>query len=221
MTARRPLPSFALLAVQMLWIGAATAQPVAERLSDARYGELQKSRGVVLLAVRWDRMWKCGNFENAQLRLIGFDKWPTQKHGDDEKPDILLDDAPLVMTRPTFDNYAFIVEPGEYALSGVLIKAARSVSDIQYSALGRTILFKNGKPEGGTFDVKAGEAVYIGHFYLDCMTGPMLWRYYADGREAFDGFVAKAKKTFPVLRESAIEFRLFKTSAFGQDYQLP
>src|SRR5256885_11397217 len=47
---------------------------VAERITGEAVTAAQKSKGVVLLAVRWDRRWKCAGFENAQLRVIGFDK---------------------------------------------------------------------------------------------------------------------------------------------------
>jgi len=40
------------------------AQPIPVNASTMGDG----TKGAVLIAVRWDRRWKCGGFENAQLR---------------------------------------------------------------------------------------------------------------------------------------------------------
>ena len=55
----------------------AAASGAAEPLTTEAYPKLKESKGVVLLAVRSVVRWKCGEFENAQLRLIAFDKLPT------------------------------------------------------------------------------------------------------------------------------------------------
>lgn len=177
-------------------------------------------KAVVLLAVRWDRRWRCAGFENAQLRVIGFDKLPSAKT-DAEEPDILLNDAPAVLTKPTFDNYAFLVEPGEYGLSRLEIKVAKSVSDVGFFRAPRSVFLKDGQSLGGSFTVVAGEVVYIGHFYLDCYRQPTMWRYYPDGREGFNGYLNSLKKAYPALETEKVVFRLFQTKEFGQDYQLP
>lgn len=78
-----------------------------------------------------------------------------------------------------------------------------------------------GKSLGGTFDVGAGEAVYLGHFYLDCSQQPILWRYYPEGRDEFNGYLASLKKIYPALDVEKVVFRLFQTKEFGQDYKLP
>ena len=89
-----------------LLVGRASAEaPVAVPLTPESYAEGATTKGVVLLAVRWDRRWKCANFENAQLRLLAFDKLPITRKTDDENADLVLADAPLVMTKPRFDDY--------------------------------------------------------------------------------------------------------------------
>lgn len=177
--------------------------------------------GVVVLAVRWDRRWKCGGFENAQLRVFAFDKIPSTK-GDDATPDLVLDDAPAIATKPKFDNYAFLVPPGEYGLSRVEIKVAKSISEVGFFKVPRSRLMKDGRSEGGSFNVAPGEIVYIGHFYLDCSTRqPTMWRYYPDGKEAFGEYLISLKGDFPWLDASKAIFRLFDTKSFGNDYKLP
>jgi hypothetical protein len=212
-----------IIAVIVVAFGLCTqvvAAPVAEPITADAYGRSRDTKGVVLLAVRWDRRWKCGGYENAQLRVIAFDKLPSEK-GNDDRPDLVLDDAPRVMTKPAFDNYAFLVEPGEYGLSGLEIKVARSASDVGFFKAPRSIFMKEGKSAGGSFKVAAGEIVYIGHFYLDCAKQPTLWRYYPDGREAFSEYLSTMKKAFAMLDLGSAQFRLFQTTEFGNEYQLP
>ena len=192
------------------------AQPILGSASTIGDG----TKGVVLIAVRWDRRWNCGGFENANLRFIGFDKLPSTKSGDEARSDIVLDDAPRLLTKPIFDHYAFLVEPGEYGLSRIDIKVASSVRDIRIATAPRSKLLKDGQPRGGSFTVAAGETVFIGLFYLDCYQEPTLWRYYPEGRDEFNRYLETAKKTFPALDTEKVVFRLFQTTVFGQDYSL-
>jgi hypothetical protein len=189
-------------------------------LTSENYIQDGPKKGVVLLSVRWDRKWKCAGFENAQLRLLGFDHLPSKRPIDDEGADLLLDDAPLLMTKPRFDDYAFLVEPGQYALSKIYIKAARSTTDVGIAKVGRERLFKDNVPDGGTFNIDAGEIVYIGHFYIDCYKEPSLWRYYLEDREGFNGYLAEFKKKVPELDTAKAKFQLFISNYFGRDYEL-
>lgn len=192
----------------------------AEPLTVENYAKDGKTKGVVLFAIRWDRKWNCGGFENAQLRLIAFDKLPSRYKASDDKADLQLADAPLIMTKPEFDNYAYLVEPGEYALSRLHIKAARSITDVGVAKIERNALMKDGKAEGGTFTVQAGEIVYLGHFYLDCYGQPSLWRYYLQDKDTFNNYLAEWAKRFPEIDFSKAQFHLFKTKNFGQDFEL-
>lgn len=202
-------------------VGRAVAQAlVAVPLTPQSYAAGAATKGVVLFAVRWDRRWKCAGFENAQLRLLAFDKLPTNRNSEDESADLAVADAPLVMTKPRFDDYAFVVEPGEYALVGLHIKAANSMTDVRLAKAGRDRLIKDGRADGGSFVVGPGEAIYIGHFYLDCYKEPTLWRYYPEDQEGFNGYLAGVAKQHPELDASKVQFRLFKTTYFGRDFEL-
>lgn len=48
------------------------------------------------------------------------------------------------MTKPVFDNYAFLVEPGEYGLSRLEIKVAKSRSDVGFFKAPRSRFLKAG-----------------------------------------------------------------------------
>jgi hypothetical protein len=204
-------------------IGSALADEVkvTEPLSNETYSKSGASKGIVILAVRWDRKPKCGGYENAQLQVIGFDKLPSQKKNDEEAADLLLDNTSQTMTKPRFENYAFLVVPGEYGLSSLQIKVARSDSDVEIVKTPRSAFLKDGGSQDGTFKVGPGEIVYIGHFHIDCYEQPKLWRYFADGRAIFDKYLASIKITYPMLDVTKVQYRLFQTKKFGRDYHLP
>lgn len=97
---------------------------------------------------------------------------------------------------------------------------AASVSDVRLAKVGRAQLLKDGRPEGGSFNVDPGEIVYIGHFYLDCYYEPTLWRYYLEGHDSYNVYLAETKGKYPYLDLSKAQYRLFKTKFFGHDYEL-
>ena len=97
------------------------------------------------------------------------------------------------------------------------IKAARSVSDVGEFKAHRGQLIKDGKPLGGSFKAGAGETVYIGHFFLSCHAGPVLWRYYWDGPDPFEKYLGEIKEKYPFLDLSKVQFKLFRTTQFGND----
>jgi len=117
-------------------------------------------------------------------------------------------------------NYAVLVEPGEYALSGFIIKVASSRSNIDNWIAKRSELFKDGKALGGSFRVSARETVYIGNFFLDCDPAPQLWRYYTGGADHFKSHLAEFKEKYPFLSTDGVRYRLFETSTLGQIYEL-
>jgi hypothetical protein len=179
------------------------------------------ANAVVVFDVNWGRHWNCGGYENAELMKLEFDRVTGQPKAPDAKADFIID-GPSRLTRTLrFLNYAFMLPPGEYVLSGVSIKVARSVSDVGYLNAKRSDLIRDGKPEGGTFTVAAGEIVFIGNFFLDCQTGPMLWRYYPQTNDAFQQQVAEYRAKYPFLEEDRFRYRLFKSKFFGTDYELP
>ncbi len=174
-------------------------------------------KGVVLLAANWSREWNCGGFENAELRSVGFDLLPKRYADDKRSPDFVVNGS---AGRPGFMNYAFLLEPGTYAISYTKVKIARSVSDVGYYTAVRSDLFESGNPKGGTFELSAGEVVYIGHFGLDCTLQPMMWRYYAENKDSFQEFVESYKPHYPFLKLDSVRYRLFKTKEFGHDFSL-
>src|SRR5262245_58258557 len=77
-----------------------------------------ETHGVVVMGVEWGRRWNFCGFENVQLRTFAFDRAPVQKRRDDEAADLVLKPPPSLLAGPgTADEYALLVEPGEYALS--------------------------------------------------------------------------------------------------------
>ena len=198
--------------------------PVAFKASDVvtekAYLQTKDTNGVVLLDVNWGRQWNCGRFQNAQLVSLAFDKLPVADASNEAQPSLALQSSSRLMVDPVFRNYAYSLEPGEYAISAVSIKVAASISKVGYFNAERDRLYDKGRPLGGTFTVKPKEAVFIGNFFLDCAYGPTLWRYYSDGRAGFASQVKEYRKSFPFLDLDNVAFRLFKTDAFGEDYVL-
>jgi len=201
---------------------AAAADPATAReVTKKTYQAGIAANAVVVFDVNWGRRWNCGGYENAELMKLEFDRIAGPPKAADSKADFIVD-GPSRLTRTLrFLTYAFILPPGEYALSGISIKVARSVSDVGYLNAKRSDLIKDGKPEGGTFTVAAGEIVFIGNFFLDCQTGPMLWRYYPESKEDFRKQVAEYRAKYPFLEADKFRYRLFKSKFFGSDYELP
>jgi hypothetical protein len=184
------------------------------------FAQNRTTKGVVLLDVNWGRQWRCGSFENAELRSLSFDRLPFTKSSDEAAADLTLEEPPSLFTRSTFINYAVIIEPGEYVLTRFDIKAARSVSDVAHWVAKRSELWKDGKALGGTFKVAAGETVYIGNFFLDCYQQPQLWRYYTEGADNFKLHLAQYKEKYSFLELDHAVYRLFDTTSLGRPYEL-
>jgi len=204
---------------QLTGIGSEKIIPEA---TPANYAERKETHGIVLLDVKWDRRWNCSGYENAQLRVIGFDRMPLQERSDDVPADAMLSNSAGVLSgrAAAFQSYALLLEPGEYALGGFLIRVAVSVSDIRYIPVGRSVLLRDGKASGGTFTVAAGEAVYIGNFFLDCSTQvPILWRYYTE-KDDWPSHLQEYRTKYPFLVLDHVHYRLFDTEKFGRPYQI-
>jgi hypothetical protein len=125
------------------------------------------------------------------------------------------------MTKPSFEPYVVLLDPGEYALAGFRFKVAASVRDVRVAEVGPAELIVGGKPVGGSFTVGAGEAVYIGHFGVDCNGEPTPWRFYVEGKDAFADYVNGFHKRYPFAKNVPVTFRLFQTERLGQPYELP
>jgi len=190
---------------------------IVPEVNARRYVEHQSTHGVVLLDAKWDRRWKCSGFENARLSAFGFDRLPLSKRSADEPADAMLAHRPSLLSDRAqgFQPYALLLEPGEYALSGFLIRVAVSTKDIRYIQTERAELLRDGFPRGGTFKVAAGETVYIGNFFLDCaLSRPILWRYYTEKAQWLE-HLNEYKTKYPFLDLSDVRYRLFDTEVFG------
>jgi hypothetical protein len=179
------------------------------------------TQGVVLLAVKWGRRWNCGGFENAELRSLEFHRLPVATSRVEPVANLTLEGPGRLVAPAAFVNYAVLLDPGEYALSGFRIKVAKAMTDVGYLTARPHELLKGGTPQAGTFIVGPGETVYIGNFFLDCQQGPTLWRYYTEGRRNFQLHLAEFKQQYPYLDVERTIYRLFKTDLLGRDYDLP
>ena len=184
------------------------------------YAKEKNSSGVVLLDVNWGRVWGCASYENAQLVTFSFDRMLSKERANTDPSDFVLTTPGLVTAKRSFESYAYLLPPGEYGLSYVKIKAAKSTSDVGYFVAGRDTLLKDGESNTGSFRVEAGEAVYIGSFALDCFKQPMIWRYYVEGQTAFKSRILDYGKKYPFLDLSKVTYRLFDTKIIGRPYEL-
>jgi len=198
-----------------------SSSPIASEATPETYATSGSTKGLVILAVNWSRHWNCGGYENAEIMSLGFDRLPIKNDTTEVPPEVFLDGPPRLTKKPGFEDYALLLEPGEYALTSFDVKAARSVRDVGHFVAKRAHLIENGKPKAGSFQVKTGEMVYIGHFFLDCHEQPMIWRYYAEGRDGFASHMAQVKQKYPFIDPSKVTYRLFRTSTMGRDYELP
>ena len=195
--------------------------PLASEATQRSYIRDGSRKGLVILSVNWARKLGCGGFQNAALRELSFDRLPTSKQKDDDMGDLVLEPPLRLSSKPENADYAFLVEPGEYALSFCSIKVARSESDVGYLKYGRRQLISDSSARGGSFTVAAGEVVYIGDFFLNCTGQPTLWRYYPEGRDNFRSKMANVRRKYPFLEVDKVQFRLFRTKIFGNPYELP
>jgi len=185
----------------------------ATELTADTYANQKTTKGVVLVAANWGRQWQCGEYENAQLVNLEFTNIKNNEK-------LALDTPTKLSANPEFINYGYIVKPGTYAISAFSVKVAKSVTDVGYIKADKDKLIADGVPNGGTFTVKAGEVSYIGHFFIDCYKEPIPWRYYPEGKEAFNSYVSSIKKQYEYLQDTDITFNILDTSAFGTPYVL-
>ncbi|CCQ91094.1 conserved exported hypothetical protein [Nitrospina gracilis 3/211] len=191
-----------------------------ETISKSAYESGSDSMGVVLLSVNWGRRWGCGSFENAQLHSFGFDLLPPQTSDDATPPGLVLNNPSPLTSRPVFNNYSFLLPPGEYGLTYLKIKVAKSVSEVGAFTAKRSDNIENGQSRIGSFQVKAGETVYIGNFGVDCAHQPIIWRYFTKGKEDFQKHLDEFSNEYPYLNLDRVSYRLFQTEQFGLNYSL-
>lgn len=198
-----------LWVLPMLAVG---AEPV--NLSEDTY---KTDQGVIIIQMNWGRTWKCGQFENAQLQALTFTKLPIDSS---EPVSLELETPSKLFVDNKFLPYAFVIQSGEYVLTGFDVKIARSMTDVAHINGSKDNLIKDGKPVGGSFIVNPGEIVYVGHFGLDCGAEPFLWRYYIEGREEFEKYIAGFRQKYPFTKNVPVQFRLFSTQLLGNPFSL-
>ncbi len=191
------------------------------KLKKKDYIQSQAEKAVVLFDVSWGRKWACGQFHNAQLTHLAFEKTGVKETDHTKYSKINIETPSKAFAKPKFINYGFLVEPGEYIFSGWSVKAAKSTTDVGYFKADKNDLTSEDGVFAGSFNVKKGETIFIGLFFLDCYESPIPWRYYPDGKESFEILKNKYSKKYKFLNKDDIQFRLLKTTSFGQPYELP
>jgi hypothetical protein len=197
----------------LLIFSTAVASPGAlVELNEPAYAAVGGNAGVIVFEVNWGRHWGCAGLDNAQLQALTFSQWP-------DGPALGLETPSRLFVDDTFTTYALIVDPGEYFLVDFDVKVAESVRKVGH-LIGKSVLFDDDSPVGGSFTADAGEFVYIGHFSLDCSQEPIPWRYYIVGEDEFERYSEAFRKNYPFVGDVSIEFRLFDTTMFGTAYSL-
>ena len=197
--------------------GSVESAPLNKKSFVAKGGEM----GVVLLDVNWGRQWNCAGNENPHLIELRFENVSREFDDNDKYAKIALKTPSRLFVNPEFHNYGFLLRPGTYAFTEWSIKYATSVSNIGYLKAGRNELVDGNEYPGGTFEVAAGEVVYIGNFFLDCYYSPIPWRYYSEGEKNFQSHSDQYKSIFKFLRDKEITYRLLDTDSYGEPYELP
>lgn len=191
-----------------------------EEATAEKYSAEAGSKGLVLFDIYWNRVWKCGGFQNAQLRSLGFDRTPLKSDAADS-PGLLMLTNPSELAPPrNFVQYAMLLEPGEYQLTSFAVKVAKSTTDVGTLTATRAQLVQDGASKAGSFTVAAGEVVFIGNFAIDCLQQPIPWRYFTEGKKNFEEHLQQYQRKFPFIDPSKVVYRLFSTTTFGEPYEL-
>jgi hypothetical protein len=207
----------AIGALCALTVCAAASAAGPQELSARTYSANGATHGVIVFQVNWGRKWGCAGIDNAQLEALSFTRLDAIRSAADT---LKLTTPSRLFVNDRYLPYAFLLEPGRYALSGFDVKVAISQWNIHHIQGTEAQLVTDGKPAGGSFEVAAGEIAYIGHFALDCTQEPILWRYYIDGSHAFERYVAAFRNAFPFTKDAPVHYRLFETTRFGESYTL-
>jgi len=195
------------------------AEPSFQELTENLYARFEGQQAVLLVHVNWGRYWGCGDYENAQLQKLTFSR-RSGVNGRATTRSFTLVPSTTLFVHDEFIQYAYLIEPGTYALTGYDVRVARSTSEVGHYVSGKTLDSNGGKPSGGRFTANPGEAVYIGHFGLDCVQQPIPWRYYVEGQANFDRYVDRFHQQFPYAKDLPVRYGLLETSLFGTPYSL-
>lgn len=187
----------------------------AAKLNKREFRKNFEGKGIVLLTANWGRRWACGQWDNAQLYELIFEQTPLTETEKNEYQEIRLKTSSRLLASREFKPHGFIVNPGLYAFTGFNIKVSHSMSSVGGIEAGREHLVEDGKYPGGTFNVSAGEVIYIGDFYIDCHSEPIPWRFYSPPGESQEYLYNGFKSKFKYINDEEIKFRLLDDSAFG------
>ena len=210
-----------VIATTLVTASLAFGQDAAIPFDAASYARLRDAKGVVLVSANWSARRNCGTHATAQLLRLGFDLAGAPKASVDAPADLTMEDGAFVPGGSAFVDYAFIVAPGEYVMSGFTIRVAQSANELGFVVGRRATLIDQGASTGGRFRVGRGEVVYIGHFGIDCVDEPIPWRFYRENRASFDLNLATLRRKYDGLPTEKAVFRLFETTAMGQPFALP
>ena len=192
------------------------------QLTESAYASQSSTMGVVLFDADLGRYANCGGYETVQLRRIAFNRMPLANLQPDAAADAEITGPTIPTAAPRgFRNFAFLLPPGQYAMTRMSIRVTRSMTQVGSLEAGPDKLAPGGTPSAGLFRVEAGEIVYIGNFKIDCDPPMTLWRYFTEGRENFAKQLAEYKQSFPFLKLENVKYRLFETSTIGRPYELP
>ncbi|MFT5397097.1 MAG: tetratricopeptide (TPR) repeat protein [Gammaproteobacteria bacterium] len=189
----------------------------AAKLKKSDYKKHSDSKSVVLLEVSWARKWNCAGYENAQLTKLLFENISSGNAADKDYEEIRLKTTSRLFANPDFKIYGFLVNPGTYAFTGWSIRASRSMTEGGTISATRDHLVDGSDYHGGTFEVTAGEVIFIGNFFIDCLVSPIPWRFFPVGEEFVNEQFDTYKSKFKFIDNKTIIFRLLETQNFGSD----
>jgi hypothetical protein len=198
----------------VLLLRAVPALAASEEATEALYVAAPE-RGVVLFDIYWARAWKCGRFENAQLKSLVFERAPLKPGAEPGSVALSLANPSGLTAPQRFVPHAFLVDAGEYHLTSFEVGFARTASNIGSVKIGRSSLVSDGRSKAGSFKVGSGESVYIGNFAVDCYSDPIPWRFYTEEKD-FPEHLAQYRSKYPFLKLSPVLYRLFETSVLGK-----
>lgn len=211
----------ALLAASLLAISPLTVLG-AEEATAASFSASKQSKGLVLFDVYWSRVWKCGRYENAQLRALVFERGPLNDApaASPSVTSLSLENPSRLAPPKHFVPYAFLVEPGEYHLTAFEVGFSQSMSKVGAIKPSRAEIVSAGRSKLGSFKVAAGEVVYVGNWGVDCYRAPIPWRFYTQGKADFAEHLEQYKAKYPFVDTASVIYRLFETTELGEGYEL-
>mgnify|MGYP001821101007 CR=1 FL=1 len=190
-----------LVSIVFILAGGSGYAEAPVEISEAALEASGGKHGVVLLSVNWGRQWGCAGLDNAQLQALTFTRRP-------DGPTLDFTMKSKLFAKDGHGNVAVLIEPGTWDLTGFDVKVAESMRKVGH-------ITKSDETSGGSFEVAAGEFVYIGHFSLDCSQEASPWRYYIVPGSEFEGYVDGFRQFYPFIGDVEVRYGLFETDEYG------